>query len=119
MKNTEESKNAINSNNNLNISYDENLNNLIKKILIDEFPINYKTCLKFTYIDRNKYSFGNKIFFGFIEDNDIILKEEININNKYTLNEFYQKFCLTEKKENKMNFIYIKKNKTKIYKNKK
>ena len=102
----EENSNNIENNN----SYDENLNNLIKKILLEEFPVKYKTNMRFNYLDKNKYSFGNNIFFGFIENNDIILKEENNQNNnKYSLNEFYQNFCLSDKKENKSNFVYTKK----------
>ena len=114
IKNTLEGLNNIykedNSSNNENSSYDENLNNLIKKILLEEFPVKYKTNMKFNYLDKNKYSFGNNIFFGFIENNDIILKEENNKNNnKYSLNEFYQSFCLSDKKENKLKFVYTKK----------
>ena len=30
-------------------------------------------------------------------------------NGMLTLNEFYKKYCLPEKKENKVNFIYTKK----------
>ena len=65
-------KNIYNENkdtpiNNNNIIYDENLNNLIKKILIDQFPGNYKTNKKFRHIEKNKYAFENKIFLGFIE----------------------------------------------------
>ena len=112
IKNTLEDLNNIykeeNSNNNENNSYDENLNNLIKKILLEEFPVKYKTNMRFNYLDKNKYSFGNNIFFGFIENNDIILKDDNN-NNKYSLNEFYQSFCLSDKKENKSNFVYTKK----------
>ena len=99
--------------NNNDIIYDENLNNLIKKILIDQFPENYKTNKKFRHIEKNKYAFGNKIFLGFIEKNDVVLKEEINENNisieKLTLNEFFDKFCKEEKLEKKSNFIYTKK----------
>ena len=119
IKNTVEGLNdvykEVNPNNNLNNSYDENLNNLIKKILLEEFPVKYKTNLKFNYLDKNKYSFENKIFFGFIKDNDIILKED-NDNNIFTLNEFYQKYCCTEKKDNKLNFVYTKKIKQKYIK---
>ena len=89
--------------------YDENLNNLIKTILTEQFPENYKTNMRFNHIEKNKYSFGNKIFLGYIVDNDVVLKEEINENkisdNKYTLNEFYHKFCFEEKR----NFVYTKK----------
>ena len=89
--------------------YDENLNNLIKKILIEQFPENYKTNMRFNHIEKNKYSFGNKIFLGYIDNNDVVLKEEINENiisdNKYTLNEFYHKYCFEGKKK----FVYTKK----------
>ena len=102
-----------NSNNkNIEEKYDENLNNLIEKILIEQFPENYKTNIKFIHQDKNKYIFNNKIFYGYIENNDVILKEEINgiiDNNKYTLNEFYQKYCIQDKNEDKYNFIYMKK----------
>ena len=103
----------INNENNINYIYDENLNNLIKKILIEQFPKNYKTNTKFNYLDKNRYAFGKKIFLGYIENNDIILREEINENNisssKYRLNEFYNKYCSSDKKEKKSNFIYTKK----------
>ena len=102
-----------NSNNkNIEEKYDENLNNLIEKILIEQFPENYKTNIKFIHQDKNKYIFNNKIFYGYIENNDVVLKEEINgiiDNNKYTLNEFYQKYCIQDKNEDKYNFIYMKK----------
>ena len=114
-----EDKDIFNANNDINInnknnSYDENLNNLIKKILIEQFPENYKTNRKFNYIEKNKFSFENKIFLGYIENNDVILKEELsknkNNNDKYTLSEFYYKYCIEEKKENiKSNFVYTKK----------
>ena len=90
------------------LNYDENLNNLIEKILIEQFPENYKTSLEFIHLEKNKYQFQTNIFFAYIEDNDVILKEEYN-GYKYTLNEFYDKFCAEEKKENKLNFIYTKK----------
>ena len=100
-------------NNNINYIYDENLNNLIKKILIEQFPQNYKTNKNFIHLDKNRYSFENKIFLGYIENNDIVLREEINenniSNNKYSLNEFYNKYCSIDKKEKKRNFIYTKK----------
>ena len=89
-------------------NYDENLNSLIEKILIEQFPENYDTKERFVHIDKNKYFFKNKIFFAYIEDNDIILKED-EYGYKYTLNEFYNQFCLEDKKENKSNFIYTKK----------
>ena len=90
------------------LNYDENLNNLIEKILIEQFPENYKTSSKFVHLEKNKFQFKNNIFFAYIEDNDVILKDEYN-GYKYTLNEFYDKFCAEEKKENKLNFIYTKK----------
>ena len=89
-------------------NYDENLNSLIEKILIEQFPENYGTKERFVHIDKNKYFFKNKIFFAYIEDNDIILKED-EYGYKYTLNEFYNQFCFEDKKENKSNFIYTKK----------
>ena len=89
-------------------NYDENLNSLIEKILIEQFPENYDTKERFVHIDKNKYFFKNKIFFAYIEDNDIILKED-EYGYKYTLNEFYNQFCFEDKKENKSNFIYTKK----------
>jgi hypothetical protein len=91
--------------------YDENSINLIKKILIEQFPENYKTNLKFFYQEKNKYKFGDKIFYAYIKDNDIILNEEINDNNinkdSLTLNDFYKKYCLSSKKRN---YIYTNKN---------
>ena len=89
-------------------NYDENLNSLIEKILIEQFPENYDTKERFVHIDKNKYFFKNKIFFAYIEDNDIILKED-EYGYKYTLDEFYNQFCFEDKKENKSNFIYTKK----------
>ena len=89
-------------------NYDENLNSLIEKILIEQFPENYDTKERFVHIDKNKYFFKNKIFFAYIEDNDIILKED-EYGYKYTLNEFYNQFCNEERKENMCNFIYTKK----------
>ena len=101
-----------NRNNSAENIYDENLNNLIEKILIEQFPNNYKTNSKFIHQDKNIYSFNNKIFYAYIENNDVVLKEEINNNidnNKYTLAEFYKKFCNNEKTGDKQNFIYTKK----------
>ena len=98
-------------NNNINNNYDENLNNLIQKILIEQFPENYKTNINFIHQEKNKYIFKNKIFYAYIEDNDVVLKEEINgiINdNKFTLNEFYQNYCIPKNNINN-NFIYTKK----------
>jgi hypothetical protein len=97
---------------NLEENYDENLNNLIQKILIEQFSEKYKTNMKFVHQDKNKYSFNNKIFYVYIENNDVVLKEEINginDNNKYTLSEFYQKYCTQEKNMDKSNFVYTKK----------
>ena len=113
-------KDNINNNNNIGVNpktnidnnYDENLNNLIEKILIEQFPENYETNTKFIHQEKNKYIFKDKIFHAYIEDNDVILKEEINgaiDNNKYTLNEFYQKFCQVEKNADRPNFVYTKK----------
>ena len=103
---------GVNSKTNIDNNYDENLNNLIEKILIEQFPENYETNTKFIHQEKNKYIFKDKIFHAYIEDNDIILKEEINgaiDNNKYTLNEFYQKFCQVEKSADRPNFVYTKK----------
>lgn len=97
--------------------YDENSSNLIKKILIEQFPENYKTNLKFFYQEKNKYKFGDKIFYAFIKDNDVILNEEIDDNNiskdSLTLNDFYKKYCLPSKKKN---YVYTKKIKQKYIK---
>ena len=97
--------------------YDENSSNLIKKILIEQFPENYKTNLKFFYQEKNKYKFGDKIFYAFIKDNDVILNEEIDDNNinkdNLTLNDFYKKYCLPSKKKN---YVYTKKIKQKYIK---
>jgi hypothetical protein len=120
--NNDNKHNVSNSNSNIqynvnNNSYDESLNNLIRKILIEQFPQNYNTNNKFLYQEKNKYSFGNKTFIAFIEHNDVVLKEEFDDdNNKYTLNEFYLKFCAMDKKENKSNFVYTKKIKQKYIK---
>ena len=107
--------NEIKSNNNIeNNNYDENINILIKKILIEQFPENYNTNDKFIYLDNNKYSFKGKIFLVSFEENNVVLKEEEedindrNNKNKLTLDEFYHKYCI-EKKENKSNFVYTKK----------
>ena len=97
--------------------YDENSINLIKKILIEQFPENYKTNLKFFYQEKNKYKFGDKIFYAYIKDNDVILNEEINDNNNnkdnLTLNDFYKKYCLPPKRKN---YVYTKKIKQKYIK---
>jgi len=97
--------------------YDENSNNLIKKILIEQFPENYKTNLKFFYKEKNKYTFGDKIFYANIKDNDVILNEETNDNNinkdSLTLNDFYKKYCLPSKKRS---YVYTKKIKQKYIK---
>ena len=91
--------------------------NLIKKILIEQFPENYKTNLKFFYQEKNKYKFGDKIFYAYIKDNDVILNEEIDDNNiskdSLTLNDFYKKYCLPSKKKN---YVYTKKIKQKYIK---
>ena len=95
-----------------NYNCDENLNYLINKILIEEFPQNYKTNLRFIHQNKNKYLFKDKIFYAFIENNNLVLKEEINNiidNNKLTLNEIYQRYCLNDKKIEKPIFIYTKK----------
>ena len=101
-------------------AYDENLNNLIEKILIEEFPENYKTNLKFIHQGQNKYIFGNKIFHAFIKDNDVMLKEVVNDNNisecNLSLNDFYKKYCLPEIKKNRSNYVYTKKIKQKYIK---
>ena len=94
--------------NNIDINYDENLNSLIEKILLEQFPIKYNTKLNFVHLEKNKYVFKDIIFLAYIEDNDIILKENI-YGDKYTLNEFYNQFCIEERKENMCNFIYTKK----------
>ena len=101
-------------------TYDENLNNLIEKILIEEFPENYKTNLKFIHKGKNRYIFGNKIFKAFIKNNDVMLKEIVNDNNisecNLSLNDFYKKYCLPEIRKNKSNYIYTKKIKQKYIK---
>ena len=101
-----------NINNNYEDNCDENLNYLINKILIEEFPQNYKTNLRFIHQNKNKYIFKDKIFYAFIENNNLVLKEEINNiidNNKLTLNEIYQRYCLNGEKIEKPIFIYTKK----------
>ena len=90
------------------LNYDENLNNLISTILIEQFPKKYKTEQNFIYLENNKYMFNDKIFFAYIENNDVLLKEE-NSDNKYTLDNFYNIFCYEDKKNNSSNFIYTKK----------
>ena len=112
-----DNSNNINNDNNQNLddiydNYYENLNNLIEKILIDQFPENYKTNMKFVHQYKNKYTFNSKVFHAYIENNDVVLKEEIDgiiDNNKYTLNEFLKKYCIQEKRMGKSNFIYTKK----------
>ena len=84
------------------------MNSLIEKILLEQFPIKYNTKLNFVHLEKNKYVFKDIIFLAYIEDNDIILKENI-YGDKYTLNEFYNQFCIEERKENMCNFIYTKK----------
>ena len=105
--------NKINNNKNKNqftleedtYYYDENLNNLIEKILIEQFPQIYNTNSKFVHLEKNKYVFNDKILFAYIENNDVILKD-IAYDKKYNLNEFYNTYCLKDKKTN---FIYTKK----------
>jgi hypothetical protein len=99
--------NKIEKDNN-ELNYDENLNSLIEKILIEQFPISYKTNLSFVHLEKNKYSFKDIIFFAYIENNDIILKDDI-YGYTYTLSEFYNKFCIEDRKGNMGNFIYTKK----------
>ena len=108
------------SNNNSN--NDENINNLIKKKLIEQFPENYKTIDKFIHLDKNVYSFKDKIFLAFLEEDNLVLKEKNDNNdnndgntNELKLNEFYDKYCI-EKKENKSSFVYTKKIKQKYVK---
>ena len=111
--NIDDTNNIIKDNKkDLEENYDENLNNLIHKILIEQFSQNYNTNMKFVYQDKNKYTFNNKIFYAYIENNDVVLKEEINginDNNKYTLSEFYQKYCTQEKNMDISHFVYTKK----------
>ena len=99
--------NKIEKDNN-ELNYDENLNSLIEKILIEQFPITYNTKLSFVHLEKNKYSFKDIIFFAYIENNDIILKDDI-YGFTYTLSEFYNKFCIEDKRGNMGNFIYTKK----------
>ena len=97
---------------NLENKYDENLNNLIRKILLEQFPQNYKTNGKFIHKEKNKYMFNNRTFYAYIENNDVMLKEEINDcidDNKFTLNEFYKRFCIIEKTVERPSFVYTKK----------
>ena len=91
-----------------NNNYEENSNKFINKILIEDFPEKYETELKFIHLEKNKYKFNDTIFHAYIEDNDVILKDD-NFNNKYSLNEFYNIFCSKDKIGNKNNFIYTKK----------
>ena len=111
--NIDDTNNIIKDNKkDLEENYDENLNNLIHKILIEQFSQNYNTNMKFVYQDKNKYTFNNKIFYAYIENNDVVLREEINginDNNKYTLSEFYQKYCTQEKNMDISHFVYTKK----------
>ena len=93
---------------NNDINYDENLNSLIEKILLEQFPIKYNTNLNFVHLEKNKYVFKDIIFSAYIEDNDIILKEDLH-GYKYTLNEFYNQFCIEERKGSISNYIYTKK----------
>ena len=101
-----------NIDNNIDKNNDENLNNLIKKILIEQFPKNYNTNISFTHQEKNKYLFKNKIFYAYIENNDVVLKEETNgtiSTNKLTLNEIYELYCNSEIDLNKSNYVYTKK----------
>ena len=101
-------KNQIIFNKDEDNNYDEDLNNLIEKILIEQFPEKYNTELRFVLLEQNKYLFNNNIFLAYIENNDIILKDEYN-ENKYSLDDFYNNFCKEDKIEYKNNFIYTKK----------
>ena len=91
-----------------NNNYEENSNNFINKILIEDFPEKYETELKFIHLEKNKYKFNDTIFYAYIEDNNVILKDD-NFNKKYSLNEFYNIICSKDKIGNKSNFIYTKK----------
>ena len=64
--------------------------------------------MRFVPLEQNKYLFNNNIFLAYIENNDIILKDEYN-ENKYSLDDFYNNFCKEDKIEYKNNFIYTKK----------
>ena len=106
--NHDKNKDEVESHFDNEINYDENLNDLISTILIEQFPKKYKAEEKFIYLEKNKYMFKDKFFFAFIENNDVILKEENN-NKKYTLDNFYNNFCYEDRKNNSCNFIYTKK----------
>ena len=81
--NHNKNKDEIESHFDNELNYDENLNDLISTILIEQFPKKYKTEEKFIYLEKNKYMFKDKFFFAFIENNDVILKEENNNKKGY------------------------------------
>ena len=103
-----QNKNKLEENKNNELNYDDNSNNLVEKILMEQFPKKYNTDSKFVLLEKNKYLFKEKIFFAFLENYELILKDE-TMNNKYNLNEFCNLFCIEDKNEIKRNYIYTKK----------
>ena len=100
----------------LNISNNNINENILDKILINEFPIKFGnlTNKKFFKINSNEYLFNNEIkLFAFYNKGEVLLKLKDNLNKEYTLNEFISYY---EKNNNKNynNLINLQKNKFKI-----
>ena len=100
----------------LNISNNNINENILDKILINEFPIKFGnlTNKKFFKINSNEYLFNNEIkLFAFYNKDEVLLKLEDNLNKEYSLDEFISYY---EKNNNKNynNLINLQKNKFKI-----
>ena len=100
----------------LNISNNNINENILDKILINEFPIKFGnlTNKKFFKINSNEYLFNNEIkLFAFYNKGEVLLKLEDNLNKEYSLDEFISQY---EKNNNKNynNLINLQKNKFKI-----
>ena len=100
----------------LNISNNNINENILDKILINEFPIKFGnlTNKKFIKINSNEYLFNNEIkLFAFYNKGEVLLKLKDNLNKEYSLDEFISEY---EKNNNKNynNLINLQKNKFKI-----
>ena len=106
---------------NINISIVYKNDNIIDKILIEDFPIKYKniTEKKFVKLGSNEYMFNNEIkLFAYYKDEEVYLQIE-NDNSydsykEYSLEEFISKYVKNKNSLNKKKKCYspirIKKN---------
>ena len=106
---------------NISIIY-KNDNNIIDKILINDFPIKYKniTDKKFEKLSSNEYIFNNEIkVFAFYKDDKVFLQNQNeslydSLDNDYSLDEFILRYIKNKDKLNtKNNYLtpfHIKKN---------